>query len=133
MLKKRLSMNEPSIMAGNFAYEEGADLEPDEVAANARLLPVSLEELPGGGLKHGAIVSVSDQAQDFNCQLIVNHKARYLLRVLGSGPEYSKKLYNPSPTSFTNLMRVLHCIYQNRKLFLETRQFVAKENYPSVL
>ena len=74
VLKKRLSMNEPTIMAGNFAYEEGADLEPDEVAANAKLLPTALDDLPGGGLKHGTIVSVSDQAQDFNCQLVISHK-----------------------------------------------------------
>lgn len=67
-------MNEPSIMAGNFAYEEGADLEPDEVAANARLLPLPLGSLPGGGLKHGTIVSVTDQAQDFTCQLVITHK-----------------------------------------------------------
>ena len=75
VLKKRLSMNDPSIMAGNFAYEEGDDLEPEEVAANARLLPITLESLPGGGLKHGTVVTVSDQAQDFSCQLVLTHKA----------------------------------------------------------
>lgn len=76
VLKKRLAMNEPSIMAGNFGYEEGADLEPDEVAANAKLLPTVLDELPGGGLKHGTIASVSDQAQDFTCQLVISHKVQ---------------------------------------------------------
>lgn len=61
-------------MAGSFAYEEGADLEPDEIADNARLLPIMLDKLPGGGLQHGTIVSVSDQAQDFSCQLVMNHR-----------------------------------------------------------
>lgn len=76
VLKKSLSMNEPSVMAGNFSYEEGGDLEPDEVASNARLLPLMLDKLPGGGLKHGTIVNVSDQAQDFSCQLVITHKVR---------------------------------------------------------
>ena len=68
VLKKRLSMNEPSIMAGNFAYEEGADLEPDEVAANAKLLP-----------------TVLDEAQDFTCQLVISHKVfQFLLYCLMS-------------------------------------------------
>lgn len=74
VLKKRLAMNEPTVMCDGFAYEEGADLEPDEVAANQKLLPVALDKLPGGGIKHGSIVSVNDQAQDFSCQLVVSNK-----------------------------------------------------------
>lgn len=84
VLKKRLSMNEPSIMAGNFAYEEGMDLEPDEVAANAKFLPVALDKLPGGGLKHGTIVDVSDQAQDFSCQLVLSHKVGHNVNQAGA-------------------------------------------------
>lgn len=67
-------MNEPTVMCGGFGYEEGADLDPDEVVANQRLLPVLLDQLPGGGIKHGSILSISDQAQDFSCQMIVTHK-----------------------------------------------------------
>lgn len=69
-------MNEPSVMCGGFGYEEGADLEPEEVDANARLLPLFLDALPGGGLRHGTIASVSDQAQDFGCEIIISHKVR---------------------------------------------------------
>jgi ubiquitin-like 1-activating enzyme E1 B len=74
VLKKRLAMNEPSVMCGGLSYEEGADLDPEEVADNAKLLTLPLDQLPGGGIRHGSIVSVSDQAQDFNCQLVISHK-----------------------------------------------------------
>ena len=74
VLKKRLAMNEPSVMCGNLGYEEGADLEEDEVEANQKLLGIPLDQLPGGGITNGSIVMVSDQAQDFSCQLVVTFK-----------------------------------------------------------
>ena len=80
VLKKRLAMNEPTVMCGGFGYEEGADLEPDEVEANQKLLPIMLDQLPAGGIKHGAILSISDQAQDFSCQIVVSHKVEAQLK-----------------------------------------------------
>ncbi len=53
-------MNEPTVVCGGLAYEEGADLDPDEVAENARLLPLPLDQLPGGGIRHDSIVEVTD-------------------------------------------------------------------------
>ncbi len=53
-------MNEPTVVCGGLAYEEGADLDPDEVAENARLLPLPLDQLPGGGIyTPGTLVGVS--------------------------------------------------------------------------
>ncbi len=76
VLKKRLAMNEPTIMAGGFLYEEGEGLEPDEAAANAALLPRALAALPGGGLGHGVLAAVRDQSQDVTLQLVIEHQAR---------------------------------------------------------
>lgn len=36
--------------------------------------PKVLDELPGGGIRDGAIVDISDQAQAFEAQLIVTHQ-----------------------------------------------------------
>ena len=47
VLKQRLSVHEPSIMCGEFMYEEGEGLEDDEVAENAAHLGKRLEALPG--------------------------------------------------------------------------------------
>ena len=74
VLKKRLAMNEPTVTSGGFRYEEGTDLEPDEVEENRRLLPMVLDRLPGSGIRHGSIVSLDDQAQEFSCQLVVSHQ-----------------------------------------------------------
>ena len=76
MLKKRLAMNEPTIMAGGFLYEEGEGLEDDEAAANAALLLRPLAGLPGGGLGHGTLAVVRDQSQDVSLQLVIEHQAR---------------------------------------------------------
>ena len=75
-VKKRLAMNEPTIMAGGFLYEEGEGLEDDEASANAALLPRPLAGLPGGGLGHGALAIVRDQSQDVSLQLVIEHQAR---------------------------------------------------------
>jgi len=82
VLKKRLALNEPTVMtAGGFLYEEGEGLEADEAAANAALLPRPLAALPGGGLGHGALASVRDQSQEVALQLVIEHQARRGARV----------------------------------------------------
>jgi hypothetical protein len=75
VLKKKLSLVEPTIRTdGGFEYEEGEGLDEDEVAANAARLPVALNALPGGGLRHGAIAYVEDQVQEFHVQIEILHK-----------------------------------------------------------
>lgn len=74
VLKKRLALVSPTLVADAFMYEEGPDLEPDEAAESAAFRPVALAALPGGGIRNGAIVAVSDQAQAFEAQLVVSHR-----------------------------------------------------------
>ncbi|KAG2449988.1 hypothetical protein HYH02_000092 [Chlamydomonas schloesseri] len=73
VIKKRLAVNTPNLMCGGFLYEEGEGLEEDEVAAYAALLPRPLAELPGGGLGHGAILTVQDQSQHWGVDVIIAH------------------------------------------------------------
>ena len=54
--------------------EEGLD--EDEIEMYKKLLPRSLAALPGGGLK-GGIVSVSDQQQGFNVEIIISHQVSW--------------------------------------------------------
>ena len=84
VLKKRLSVNVPMLMCGNFMYEEGEGLEEDEVEANAALLPRALALLPGGGLGHGSILNVSDESQHFSVELIISHRVR-VVEAVGGG------------------------------------------------
>ncbi|KAL3140467.1 hypothetical protein ABBQ38_004726 [Trebouxia sp. C0009 RCD-2024] len=74
VLKGSLSVHQPTIMCDDFVYEEGDDLDEEELAANAANLPKALQALPGGGLKHGSIVQVDDQAQHFKVSLVVSHQ-----------------------------------------------------------
>lgn len=76
VLKKRLSMNEPTIQCGELYYEEGEGLDEEEVELYSRLLPQALSQLPGGGLKHGAIMTVKDQAQELDVKIVVNHQVQ---------------------------------------------------------
>ncbi|KAG2429091.1 hypothetical protein HXX76_011331 [Chlamydomonas incerta] len=73
VIKRRLAVNSPNLLAGGFLYEEGEGLEDDEVAAYAALLPRPLAELPGGGLGHGAILTVQDQSQHWGVDVIIAH------------------------------------------------------------
>lgn len=74
VLKGRLSVHQPTIMCDGFVYEEGEDLDEEELQANAANLPKTLQSLPGGGLKNGSIVQVDDQAQHFKVSLVVSHQ-----------------------------------------------------------
>jgi len=47
VLKGRLSVHQPTIMCDGFVYEEGEDLDEDELEANAANLPKTLQSLPG--------------------------------------------------------------------------------------
>lgn len=74
VLKGRLSVHQPTIICDGFVYEEGEDLDEEEVAANAANLPKTLQSLPGGGVRHGSIVQVDDQAQHFKVSIVVSHQ-----------------------------------------------------------
>jgi hypothetical protein len=76
VLKSRLAMVEPTLAApGGFLYEEGADLEDDEVAAYTALRPLTLASLPGGGLTDGAVLTVTDNAQAMTLAVTLAHAA----------------------------------------------------------
>ena len=47
VLKGGLSVHQPTIMCDGFVYEEGDDLDEDELEANAANLPKMLQALPG--------------------------------------------------------------------------------------
>ncbi len=74
VVKKRLAVNQPTLLCGDFMYEEGEGLEEDEVEAFAALLPKPLAALPGGGVQHNSVLMLSDQSQDFSVQLMVAHR-----------------------------------------------------------
>jgi ubiquitin-like 1-activating enzyme E1 B len=73
-------VNVPYLLSGTFSYEEGEDLDEDELEFAAANLPKTLANLPGGGLGHGVVLSVMDNSQGgFNVEVIVSHK-------VGPGP-----------------------------------------------
>ena len=47
VLKGSLSVHQPTIMCDGFVYEEGDDLDQEELAASAANLPKALQALPG--------------------------------------------------------------------------------------
>ncbi|GIL75048.1 hypothetical protein Vretifemale_4869 [Volvox reticuliferus] len=73
VIKKRLAVNTPNLLCGGFLYEEGEGLEEDEVEAYTAMLPRTLASLPGGGLRHGSILTVQDQSQHFGVDIIIVH------------------------------------------------------------
>jgi len=74
VVRRRLAVNDPYILAGNFSYEEGEGLEDDEVEGNARHLPRLMKDLPGGGLGQGVVMAVKDQSQEFEVEVIITHQ-----------------------------------------------------------
>ncbi|CAD7698859.1 unnamed protein product [Ostreobium quekettii] len=77
VLKSRLSFNMPTIMCGDFLYEEGDGLEDDELEMYSSWLPKTLSALPGGGIGNGAIVDVQDQSQHFSVKIVVSHQDNF--------------------------------------------------------
>ncbi len=74
VLKERLALVSPTVVADAFMYEEGPDLDEDEAAESAAHRPTPLAALPGGGIRHGSIVAISDQAQAFEASLVISHR-----------------------------------------------------------
>lgn len=75
VLRAKLAMIHPTLMTdGGFDYVEGEGLDADEAEDSRKLLPRTLAQLPGGGLVHGTIVSVQDQSQSVDFELIISHQ-----------------------------------------------------------
>ncbi|KAL6749803.1 hypothetical protein V8C86DRAFT_3144709 [Haematococcus lacustris] len=77
VIKKRLAVNVPMLMAGGFMYEEGEGLEEDEVEAYRRMLALPLAQLPGGALAGGGLMHVSDESQAFTMDLLLQHQEAF--------------------------------------------------------
>ena len=67
-------MVEPNLSSPGFLYEEGDELEADELAAMAAKLATPMKLLPGGGWGDGTCVEVGDQTQVLNFQLLLQHQ-----------------------------------------------------------
>lgn len=67
-------MVEPTLAApGGFLYEEGDDLDADEIASYSALRPLALASLPGGGLHDGTVMTVTDNAQAVTVAVTLAH------------------------------------------------------------
>jgi ubiquitin-like 1-activating enzyme E1 B len=70
VLKGKLGFNEPAISQGsNILYEEG-DGADEDLAEN---LPLSLDTCPGGGIRDGTMLDISDFTQNLELSLLVMH------------------------------------------------------------
>ena len=76
VVRRKLAVAQPTIQYDGYMYEEGPDLEEDEVASNARFLGQALNTLPAGGIKDSSVVKVSDQAQELELIMVVTHQVR---------------------------------------------------------
>lgn len=74
VVKGVMAFNCPSVQMENLEYVEGDDLDDDEKAESAALLPLMLSALPGGGITHNTSIGVLDQTQDLKVMLIVQHR-----------------------------------------------------------
>ena len=78
VLKKKLSVNEPSIQFGaTILHEEGEGLEEDEIEQYEALGARALTALPSGGVVHGKILSISDYSQNLDFELMVTHREEW--------------------------------------------------------
>lgn len=80
VLKGRMAFNHPMIVADDFMYEEGDDLDEDEVEENRSHLPCALAKLPGG-IGHNTRLHVTDQSQNMKLTLVLQQAVRLPLAV----------------------------------------------------
>lgn len=74
VVRRKLAVAQPTVQYDGFMYEEGPDLDEDEVAGYAKFLGRPLNALPAGGIKDSSMVEVSDQAQKLELSIIVAHQ-----------------------------------------------------------
>lgn len=73
-LRKHLRLSSPIVNIGSAAvYEEGDDLDSDEVEQYRKNAQEVLCNLPGGGVSHGTRLAVQDLQQEFECEVVVEH------------------------------------------------------------
>ncbi|KAK9841453.1 hypothetical protein WJX74_006089 [Apatococcus lobatus] len=77
VVRRKLAVAQPTIQYDGFMYEEGPDLDEDEVADYAKFLGRPLHTLPAGGIKDSSVVEVSDQAQKLELSIIVTHQEEW--------------------------------------------------------
>jgi ubiquitin-like 1-activating enzyme E1 B len=76
-LVKKLGMTAPEVNApGTVLFEQPVDLEEDERAQYEKNSRTVLAKLPAGGVRHGAVLSVSDFTQKFEFELSVTHRPK---------------------------------------------------------
>ena len=76
LLKQKLGMVSPSLYIGSTStllYEEGEDLDDDDVQRYASFMGRKLPDLPGGGIRHDVSLEVEDNATSLSCALLVEH------------------------------------------------------------
>jgi len=76
VLKKRMGINEPSVMLNSSElYLEGEGLEPDEEEDFRNNLGKVLEACPAGGIRDGTMLDCDDNSQDCQFKLVIQHKS----------------------------------------------------------
>jgi hypothetical protein len=127
VLKQRLAFVHPMITYDNFMYEEGEDLDEDEVAENAAHLPTALADLPGGGIRHNSSVSVTDQVQDMKVTVVINHQVCHVLRFfsgwLGMAPVAPPRFYLKATHTARCIPLVSHLRADTYALFVVLAEF----------
>jgi hypothetical protein len=75
VLKKDMAFSHPTVMCDNFLYEEGDDLDEDEVDEYSKLLPKAIACLPGN-IAHNSRLEVSDQTQSLKVTIVLQQQVR---------------------------------------------------------
>lgn len=93
VLKKSLGFQEPNIglLGGTEIYEEGEGCDEDLWEH----LPKKLTALPGGGIKEGTTVTVLDQCNDLEVEIVVTHLDESVLQAA-----WEEKHKEPTDTFF---------------------------------
>ncbi|CAI5499540.1 unnamed protein product, partial [Closterium sp. Naga37s-1] len=74
VVRRQLSATQPMVMVGSgLVYEEGEDLEEDEVLRYRKNLSKKLCELPTP-VTSGAVLTVEDYLQHFKCSIHIKHR-----------------------------------------------------------
>lgn len=92
VLKKEMAFSRPTVMCENFLYEEGDDLEEDEVEEYAKLLPKTIAQLPGS-IVHNTRLEVTDQAQNLKVTLVLQQQVRIGLYMQAGSFQPCKRTY----------------------------------------
>lgn len=73
VLKKEMAFAHPTVLCGDFFYEEGDDLDEDEVEEYSKFLPKTISTLPGN-VAHNTRLEVTDSAQNLKVTLVLQQQ-----------------------------------------------------------